>query len=243
MRKIKLIVLLSMLIMISSACNIVRGSGDVVTVKREVSNFDKVSLSGVGTLYITVGDEESLKIEAEDNVLPYIETRVWGSTLNIGFKDQRLNTAVQPTRQIRYYLTVTDLESLDLSGAGHIEVDNINTSEMQISTSGAGKIEIEKLTAKVLTMEISGTGNCRINEGQVDEQSLQISGAGEYQAQNLQSQIADIEISGLGSARVWVEESLMVEISGTGSVNYYGRPSISQDVSGAGTIQSLGVKQ
>lgn len=245
MPKYKLMSLISLLVLVLSACTMVRGSGEMVTVEREVSNFDQVALSGVGTLYIMAGDEDALKIEAEDNLLPYIETRVRSDTLYIGFKDQGLNTAIQPTQPIRYYLTVadSDLVSIDLSGAGRIEVDEIDTPRLRITTSGAGNIEIEKLTANVLTMDVSGTGNCHINNGQVDDTSLKISGAGEYQAPDLQSKTANIDISGIGGARVWVEEVLMVEISGAGSVNYFGRPSISQEVSGAGFVHSMGAKQ
>jgi hypothetical protein len=221
----------------------VRGSGEVITVEREVSDFDRVSLSGVGTLYISVGEEETLKIEAEDNLLPYIETFVQGQTLTIGFKDHGLRAAFQPTEPIRYYLTVKNLAGLSLSGAGNIEVDEIATSELRIHTSGAGNIEIDKLTAKVLDMDVSGAGNCHIYKGQVADQTLRISGAGGYQAPDLHSQTARIDISGLGGARVWVEEDLDIEISGAGTVTYFGSPSISQDVSGAGSIRSLGVKQ
>lgn len=243
MQKFKFIGWLSMLLLSLSACNIVRGSGEIVTVDRDVSNFDMVSLSGVGTLYITVGDDESLKIAAEDNLLPYIETRVVGSTLNIGFGDQGLNSVFQPTRSILYYLTVTELESLDLSGAGNIEIEEISTTQMNISTSGAGSIKIEKLIANGLTMDVSGAGNCDIFDGHVDDLKLNISGTGKYEAPDLQSQTASIDISGMGRAKVWVEDSMMVDISGAGNVNYFGQPSVSQNVSGAGFIQSLGVKQ
>lgn len=241
--KLAFLLVLCILALSLSACKIVRGSGEVITVEREVSDFDRVALSGIGTLYISAGEEETLRIEAEDNLLPYIETLVRGKTLSIGFKDHGLRAAFQPTKPIRYYLTVKDLAALDLSGAGNIEVDEIDTSEFQINTSGAGNIEIEKLTAKVLDMNVSGAGSCHIHEGQVADQNLRISGAGGYQAPDLHSKTAEIDISGLGGARVWVEENLRVEISGAGSVSYFGSPNLSEDVSGAGNIRSLGFKQ
>ena len=39
-----------------------------------VSSFDQVSLNGQGDLIITQGEQESLQIEAEDNLIPVIET-------------------------------------------------------------------------------------------------------------------------------------------------------------------------
>ena len=241
--KLIFLLLLSALVLSLSACQIVRGSGEVITVRRNVSGFDQVALSGIGTLHVSVGDEAALKVEAEENLLPFIETRVRGNVLEIGFKDHGFRTAFQPTEPIHYYLTVTGLVGVELSGAGNIEVAEITASEFQISASGVGNIEIDGLTAEILTMNVSGAGSCEIREGQVDNQRLRISGAGGYQASGLQSQTAEIDISGLGGARIWVEESLQVEISGAGDVAYFGSPRLSQDVSGVGKIQSLGMKQ
>src|SRR5690349_18517826 len=47
-----------------------RGSGHVVSETREVSGFDSVSLAYPAQVLIKQGNAESLKIEAEDNLLP-----------------------------------------------------------------------------------------------------------------------------------------------------------------------------
>jgi hypothetical protein len=241
-KKLLSVLVLSFTILFLSACTIVRGSGDVITVQREVNGFDRVALSGVGTMFISVGEKESLLIEAEDNLLPYIETKVQGSILEIGLKYEHWNTAIQPTKPINYFLTVTNLEALDLSGAGRIEIEEINTTQLRIHTSGAGDIEIEKLNAQSLTMVVSGAGSCRIHDGKVDSQHLQISGAGGYRASDLESHRTDIDISGMGGAKIWVSDTLHVAISGAGNVGFYGYPTVSQSISGAGRIQSLGDK-
>jgi predicted small secreted protein len=237
-----LIVVLSFSTILLSACGIVRGSGDVVTVIRDVSDFDQVALSGVGTLFVTVGETESLKIEAEDNLFPYIETRVRGNTLDIGFSRDRWNMAIQPTQPIYYYLTVTDLEGLELSGAGNIEIDELETPQLRVVTSGAGNIEINRLITEQFLVDVSGAGSCRIHDGEVQNQELRISGAGGYRASDFKSQTTAIDISGMGGADVWVEKTLNVTISGAGNVEYFGQPSVSQDVSGLGNINSLGIK-
>src|SRR5690242_12646963 len=54
----------------------VHGSGNVVTEARPVSGFDRVSVSGAGQLKVTQGDAESLTIETDDNLLPYIRSEV-----------------------------------------------------------------------------------------------------------------------------------------------------------------------
>ena len=240
--KLFFMLVIGLLMFLLSSCGVVRGSGEVVSVSRDVSDFDQVVLSGVGTLYITLGEEESFKIEAEENLLPYIETQVRSNRLEIGLSRERWNTAIQPTDPINYYLTVQELEGLELSGAGNIEVEEIDAPGLRVVASGAGNILIGKLITDKFEAVVSGAGSCRIFDGEVNFQDLRISGAGGYQAGDLKSQTTTIDISGLGGAKVWAEEALRVTISGAGSVDFYGSPDISQEVNGLGNINALGLK-
>jgi hypothetical protein len=221
-----------------SGCNIVRGSGKVVSETREISDFKHVVLNGVGTLYITQGEDVSLEIEAEDNIIDHIESTVRGDRLEIGFEDWR--PVFHPTMPIRYYLTAVDLAGFELSGAGQIIVYDITTDDLEVTSSGAGKIDIDSLSADSFTVVLSGAGSCEIDQGEVNSQSVTISGAGGYEALDLISLDTDIHVSGLGSAKIWATETLDVIISGAGNVEYYGQPDISQTISGAGNVHSLG---
>ena len=62
----------------------VSGSGKVTEEEREVSGFTGVELATIGNLTIELGERESLHIEAEDNLMRYLETEVRGETLIIG---------------------------------------------------------------------------------------------------------------------------------------------------------------
>ena len=109
--------LLAVAVLLLSACQIttVRGSGNVVTEEREVSGFEGVALSGVGQVIITQGDEESLTIETDDNLMRYIEGEVRNSRLELRIAD---NTIPIPSRSIIYRVGVIDMTGLDSSGAG-----------------------------------------------------------------------------------------------------------------------------
>jgi hypothetical protein len=215
----------------------VKGSGEVVTAVRSVSGFNRIDLSGLGQLFIEVGEEEALDIEAEDNLLKYIETEVSGDTLTIGIKS---GTSIQPTREINYYLTVVDLESISVSGAGNVQTAELTSTNFSIRISGAGNIEIDRLDANNLDVSISGLGNLDINGGQVETQDVDISGSGNHDAVEMESSEASINLSGLGGATVWVTGKLDADISGAGSVKYKGNPSVTSDVSGLGSINNIG---
>lgn len=221
--------------------NTTRGSGNVISQDRQVSDFHRVSLSGIGDLTITQGDTESLKIEAEDNLMPLIESDVRGGTLYLGFKDQPRQN-VLPTKSIKYTLALKTLDSLEVSGVGNAQISQLKSGNFDITTSGIGKVNIDSLTADQLHVDTSGVGGVTISNGTVPTQDIHISGTGNYQAGSLKSQKVTADISGAGSATVWASDSLSVHISGAGNVSYYGKPTISQDLSGAGRLTSLGEK-
>ena len=216
--------------------NSVRGSGTVVTEERQVSGFERVELSGIGALVIEVGSEETLVIEAEDNLLEYIETTVRGDTLEIGSRER---TNLQPTEPISYYLTVKSLDSISVSGLGNVVGPGLEATRFSVDISGAGDVSLESLDAERLDISISGLGSLGIDAGQVSEQSIDLSGSGGYNGRNLESADAEIYVSGLGSASVWATENLFVNISGSGSVRYAGDPSVDMDISGLGSLKKI----
>ena len=247
MNKLRIISLIIIIPLMSLACaslpvvslSGIRGSGRVVSENRDVKDFQSVSLGGSGDLIITQGSGEALKIEAEDNILPLIESEVRGGTLYIGFKP---NTGpISPTQPIKYYLDVKNLNGIDLSGSGSVQADTLKTNNISITCSGSGNIIVKNLTADTLKYNLSGSGSTSLG-GIVGSQSDQISGSGSYQAGDLNSQQATAIITGSGNMTIWANDSLNIMISGSGDVNYYGKPILSQSISGSGKISNLGDK-
>jgi len=241
MKKASIIASLLLILMLSS-CGLpvrlteVRGSGNIQTETRYVSGFQSVDLNGLGTLNIVQGDKESLEITTDDNLLEYVQSEVSGRNLKLGVQDY---VNLQPTDDIVYQLTVTDLNSVVTSGLGNIQIQSLETGDLRLEISGAGNIVIDDLSADSLDLSISGLGNVEL-AGRINEQNVKISGAGNYKAKDLFSRVANIKISGTGSAQVWAADKLTVDLSGMGSVDYYGDPILNMDISGMGKVNSLG---
>ena len=240
------LVAFSVLSLITLACSIsvnlpgsrrVQGSGNVIMVDRPVSNFHAVSVAGIGELHIELGDQEKLIIQAEDNLLEYIDSKVENGSLNISF---RSGYNLDPQEPINYFLTVKSLDSISVSGLCNANAPALQADNFKVEISGSGSVEMQGLQADQLNVQISGLGSMAIGEGEVTGQKIDISGSGTYKAQELQSANADVQISGLGNAVVWVNESLSVNISGSGVVEYAGNPQkIESDISGAGKLEQI----
>jgi predicted small secreted protein len=222
--------------LVLTACNAVRGSGNVETEARTVSDFSGIDLSGSGEVIVTQAEAESLTIEAEDNLIPLIETEVRNGILVIGFKE---NTAVLPTKPIRFLVSMPTIDNLAVSGSGEIVAESVTSDNLELDVNGSGDIGIDQLTAESLTADISGSGDLTL-AGAVAEQRIDISGSGKYAADALESDTADVAIGGSGKATIWANKILDAEIGGSGEVNYYGSPTVNSDISGSGDVNSLG---
>lgn len=191
----------------------IRGSGIVVTEERTVGGFTSISLEGIGQLVIDQTGSESLTITADDNLLPYIETRVRGRQLIIGVQT---NTIFRNVTDLTYHITADVLDSVELNGVGTVQVNNLNGDNWRADLSGGGNIVV------------SGT---------VGKQTVEINGAGAYTADELASREAVVRHSGAGLAVVQVSEQLDVRIDGMGSVEYLGNPTVKQTINGLGSVR------
>jgi len=241
-----ILTILLMTSVVLSACqipgiNVVRGSGNVITEQRDVSEFNSVELNGAGQLIITQGATETLEIEAEDNLINELISEVRGDSLMLGHTNRFWRRSILPNQTIVYRLSVIDLGEITLNGANELVIEFLETDSFQIDLNGAGRVDIEALLAQNLSVNVAGTGTVTIG-GQVETQTINIDGAGNYQAGDLQTRNTEIQIDGLGNGTIWAEESLDITINGGGSLNYYGSPSVTQDINGLGDISNRGEK-
>lgn len=246
MRK-SVLLIIPLILLLTLACSItftapeikeLRGSGNLVTEQRAVSGFDRIEFGGVGKMSIRQGDVESLTIEADDNLIDHIATRVVADRLII---DMEKNVNFGGMTRINYDLVVKDLSRLTLSGFGDIDMDELETDSLTVMLSGSGNLTLADLQADRLDVTITGFGNTEIG-GEVNDLQVTIKGAGSFKGGDLLSQTARIEVSGFGNVTAWVERDLDVEITGSGNVSYYGLPDVTQNISGFGRLESLGRK-
>jgi hypothetical protein len=217
-----------------------RGSGNIVTETRTVSGFSSISLDYPVQVFITQGANESLKVEADDDFLPGLQTRVRGNTLEILYKVDN-GKRINPTKPVKITIVVKDLNDVDFGSAGELSVDGLETDSLNISLSGAGNLKLNEITAKNLYVDMSGAGSMTAS-GAADTLRVNISGFGSFNGKELHSKKANVNLSGAGSATLWVDDNLDANLSGVGSVNYYGSPSVSKNVSGVGSVSRSGDK-
>ena len=210
----------------------VQGSGKIITQEREVAEFRKVHLKGSGKVFLTPGEEQSLEIKTDDNIMPLVETQVNGKKLTISHGNNRL----RPTF-FEVYITVQNLEGVGISGSGNIVgQDRFVTDTLYVEISGSGDMDLEVETG-LLENKISGSGSLQLS-GKAEDYTVSVSGSGKINAFDVDAKHVSVQVSGSGDCRVSASESLDARISGSGNVHYKGRPRINTKISGSGSLES-----
>ena len=190
----------------------VPGSGVSKTELRDVETFEEIELKGAGSVEVTFGDEQSLELTTDDNLLELIETKVEGGKLVI-----KPTEAIDPSISLEVKINLSKLTSVRIRGAGTLDIDGIQGEKLDLSVDGAGTIK--------------GTGS-------VKDLKVDISGAGSAKLAELKAENVEIELSGAGSANVFASKSFDGNVSGVGKIDCQGNPEdVKKNVSGIGRIE------
>ncbi len=209
----------------------IRGNGIEATEGRVITDFDKVKSSGSFDVHITQGDDFEVVVNAESNIISYIETYVSGSTLHI---DVRGLHNVNNRLPMEVYVTAPSISSLKQSGSGTITTDYFTANNFDVFISGSGSISAAIDATEVHTF-ISGSGDLDIS-GEAATTNYSISGSGRIHSYNLSSTECYATISGSGNMYVNTSDFIKASISGSGTVFYHGNPSLESHISGSGKV-------
>jgi carbon monoxide dehydrogenase subunit G len=207
----------------------VTGSGVPLTETRSIENFESLSLATSADIVVTCGEEPSLTITGDDNLLPLITTNVVGNRLEIEC-DQNIRPRTQTTVQ----LTVPTLSSVSISGSGDITVKGMAATDADFSISGSGSIGGD-IAANSLDVSIAGNGDVTCT-GSVPRIDISVAGSGDVNLMNVAADNVEVSIAGSGAVAVNAEKSLDVSIVGSGDVTYSGSAQVSKSILGSGSI-------
>jgi hypothetical protein len=133
----------------------VQGSGTSASETRTVADFQAIGLSGSMDLVVRQGAVRSVQVQADDNLLPLLETVVENNSLQVRWKKaQSLTTRAK----VLVTVVVPKLTGLAVAGSGDVRMETFSTPALQLSLSGSGDARLEALTTDDLGIRISGSG-------------------------------------------------------------------------------------
>jgi hypothetical protein len=215
----------------------VRGSGKAATETRNLAEFQAIGLNGSMDLTVRQGATQSVQVEADDNLLPLLETVVEsgsnGATLQVRWaKGKNLYTR----SKVHVTVVVPKLTALASSGSGDLTIESFNTPALKLAISGSSDARMNSLTVGDLVVSISGSGDVAAN-GSAGKVMVSIAGSGDVRLADLKADDVSVTIAGSGDAAVNAAKTLDVRIAGSGDVTYGGNPALTTSISGSGEVR------
>ena len=169
-------------------------------------NFNEIEISGVFDANIQRGENFAINISGSDFIKRNLRVSMENQTLIIKMKDGLNLNLDDDDYDFRIYITLPDLESLKVTGAGNIRVEDFRQQAMEISLSGAVKGYAD---VKSESLDIKLTGATKMElEGKGDFLEATLLGASKLEASDFPVENAEIETTGPCSATVNVNGKL-----------------------------------
>jgi len=200
----------------------IEGSGNVITKDIAIKSFDELDASGIFNLQLSQGDKESVKIEADDNLMDLFIVENEGSTLKISMKK---NSNFNSKKHLRVYVTFKTLKTMNLSMVGGTSSDDkLKFADLKLKNQSVGSVNLN-MTLQTLNLENQSVGSVKL-EGSAENAVVKNNSVGSINAGNFVVQKMDIENNGVGSATVNAEKELKYSDSFLGKVSNRGNATV-----------------
>lgn len=247
-------VLFSLLIAgVAQGCQLIdgpceKGKGTVIRREFPIETFSGINMTMVGNVEITKGEEVSVELEGQENILDLISSEVKGGLWTIYPRN-----CVSNVEGFKVYITVPALDNITVTGSGAVNSTDNFEEDINILLSGSGQIVYEGAAEAVIialtgsgkitfggdfsevSVSHSGSGNLSMS-GSTGFLRITNSGSGAVNAFGMLAVTGQVINSGSGSSSVYVTDGLEASVSGSGSIFYKGNPVIEESDSGSGNI-------
>lgn len=213
----------------------ITGNKEVINQTRSIGNYDRIAVTGMMDVQLIAGNEGRIDLEAESNLMEYIETEVSGGQLKISVQK---GVNLQPSRNYPIKITVPfeNLDAVTLTGSGHVRnTDIISARNFKVSVTGSGNMNLN-LEVENLEGSITGSGDVKLR-GVAREFKCSVTGSGDFLGYDLKVEKVNASVTGSGDIEITVQDELQARISGSGDIKYRGNPTKENfKTSGSGSV-------
>lgn len=187
----------------------VEGNGKVITKEVPVSSYESLKASGVYELKLSQGSAESVKIEADENLLSYFNVHNEGKQLVIEMKNAK---NLKPKSKMKVYVSFKALKNMDLNMVGNVKTEApLVFTDLSLTNNSVGHVDLS-LSATNLNLKNNSVGQVKL-VGKAEKAVIKNNGVGHLEAGDFVVQTVQIDNDGVGGAEVNAEKELNVSDS------------------------------
>lgn len=207
-----------------------RGNGQVVEESRKVTEeFTEVHASEGLDVFVTQGNDFSINVEADENIIDIIGTDIRDGRLKV----HAIENIGRATKNV--YVTLPEVTSLSTSsGADLIGQNTIKTNKIELDASSGSDLEVE-VDANEVSADTSSGADIKVS-GRTEVLYADASSGSDIKARGLMAKRCTADASSGADISVNVSESLTADASSGADISYTGDASVQKKKSVSGSV-------
>ena len=178
----KKVILFLVVTLALTSCIQIKETKSVLPVKseqRQTAAFERIRLLGSPTIYYTQSDSISVRVEAPEDVLQYLETNVEDGCLTVQLKDD-LTHAVKVLSfmdgdEVTVYVSSPDLIEVVLSGSGEFKCNGkLDTDNLKLELRGSGDIDFTDIICDRIESLLVGSGDLKVGHVIAQQSAIEV---------------------------------------------------------------------
>lgn len=190
-----------MLVSATACAERITPSKNYVTKKVNVGSFNAISTSSsVDVIYTQSSGGQDVEIYAPDNLVDYIDVRVEGGVLKVGFKSPRNNFSINGKYKKEVRVSAPAVNSLKASSSGDIIIKNgLKTSgKVTVKASSSGDVTGSTISCDDFAATANSSGDVILEKVSCTNFSADASSSGDVSVKNLNAANVSADASSSG---------------------------------------------
>ncbi len=211
-----------------------KGKGGVTTRNVDISDFDKIEISGRAKVFLEQSQTTSVSYKIDSNLVDLIKFEVSGSKLEI-----YESKCISKTTAYEIYISTPNLYFLGLSESVALAGKNIIMSEkIYIKTSGVSSVDL-KMNIDKIEIDARDKSSLKVS-GRALDMDIDAEDASKLDASSLQTKKVYVDISQSAVCELNVSDKIKGDVADSGKLFYKGNPKkVQTDVEDAGMVRAL----
>ncbi len=199
----------------------IKGNGNVQIENRTLNqSFNAIKASQGLDVYLTQGDEESIVIEADENLHNLIKTEVKDNELRI-YAEKNIGYASSK----KIIVTFKDLSKItSTSGSDVVSTNTIISDNLELNSSSGSDMKLD-LNTKILHCNSSSGSDLKLS-GKTEKLIAEASSGSDIKAADLIAESSQVKATSGADITVNTAKELTADANSGGDIKYYGNPQI-----------------
>lgn len=197
----------------------VKGNGNVQIEERTINDtFTTIQASEGLDVILTQGSDESISVEADENLLDIIVTEVVDNTLKIHCKEN-----IGRSKSQKVMVTFSNISKIvSTSGSDVYSTNAISVEKLELKSTSGSDMKVDVETSVLICKSTSGS-DLKIS-GKTDRLIAEATSGSDIKAGNLIAQSSQVKATSGADITVNTQKELTAKATSGGDIKYYGNP-------------------